>query len=803
MDSNKITICTIISKNYLAFARTLTDSFLKFHPNGKVFVLLVDELHNLFDPKKEKFTLVNINELGIESLENFCFKYTVLEQNTGAKAHFLKYLFEKYQLKKLAYFDPDILFTNSLENLWKVLDKKSIVLTPHLTAPIHDDKKPTEDDIMRSGVYNLGFIALANTKITQDFLKWWMPHLMEAGYSDVKNGMFTDQKWIDSVPSQFDDVYIIRHSGYNVAYWNLMQRQVEIFDGKINVNGKPLYFFHFSGFSPENLENVSKHQNRFTLEDLEETRPIFELYRDLLVENGYFDSNKWKCKFDYFNNGIKIPSISRRLYADSIKKGKSFGNPFDTTGSNTFIEFLNQSVDKKQPVITNLWYKIYQLREDLQENFPDPLNKDREVFLKWIRESVDREYKFDEIFLPSTILKNINQYIDSQQTDSKLVFEESKKTNQISEISKLNKRGINIAGYFKGQFGVAESARSFVWAIKNAGIPYVLNNVNSVAQKNNDDTFTKFEKNNPYPINLIVVNADQIDFLYQSVGANYFKDKYNIAIWAWELSNFPTKWVDVQKYFDEIWVLSNFVAKSISKKLSIPVLPMKCPIEIDESMLIKNRNKFGIEENVHVFLFIFDFLSVFERKNPLAIVEAFKKAFSNNENALLVLKCINSSKFPTEFSKLKNVCKEENIKILDQNFEKNDMLSLIASCDCYISLHRSEGLGLTLAEAMFAEKPVIATGYGGNTDFMNINNSFLVKYKLVEIEKDYGPYKKGNYWAEPDVEDAASLMKFIFENQNDTKKIAKAGSIFIKQNMSVKLAGEEILKRIKKLENQN
>jgi len=260
MSSNQITICTIISKNYLAHARTFTDSFLKFHPDGKVFVLLVDDVSNNFEPEKEQFSLVNITEIGIPNLESFCFKYNILEQNTSVKAHFLKFLFEKYNLKKLAYFDPDILFTNKLENLWKLLDTKTIILTPHITSPIEDGRRPTEYDILRCGSYNLGFIGLKNNETTTKFLNWWIPHLMEHGFIDIENGLFVDQKWIDLVPTIFDDVYIIRHPGYNIAYWNLMHRKVQILGNKVEVNGKPVYFIHFSGFSPENMENVSKHQ---------------------------------------------------------------------------------------------------------------------------------------------------------------------------------------------------------------------------------------------------------------------------------------------------------------------------------------------------------------------------------------------------------------------------------------------------------------------------------------------------------------------------------------------------------------
>jgi len=797
MDSEEITVCTIMSKNYLAHARVFTDSFLKNNPNGKVFVLLVDDVNNKFVPSKEKFSLVNLEEIGIENVDSFCFKYTILEQNTGAKAHFIKYLFEKYKLKKLAYFDPDILFTNSLENLWNVLGKKSIVITPHLTEPLTDDKKPSEYDILRSGSYNLGFIALSNSKTTQNFIQWWIPHLMKHGFSDVNKGIFTDQKWIDLVPSLFDDVFIIRHPGYNVAFWNLLQRNIIISNNKVEVNGKPMYFFHFSGFSPEDMENVSIHQTRFTLKNLPTVRPLFELYRDLLVENGHLDIKDWKCKFDYFNNGVRIPPQARKIYNEALESGKNFKNPFHTESTKSFFKFLNENVDGKQPIITRLWHKIYKDREDLHELFHDPLGRDRQDFVNWLESSYEREYGFDKIFFESFLTRISSTQSNSNNT--KLISETNQRKKENRNWSDSTQAGINISGYFKGEFGVAESARNFVFAIKSAGIPCVLNNINSTIHRNNDNTFSKFEKENPYPINLTVVNADTSKMLYDTFSSKYFRDKYNIAVWAWELENFPSILASSFSYYDEIWTLSNFVANTISKSSSIPVLKITCPVEIDEVKLVPDKEKFGLKKSDYVFLFIFDFQSVFERKNPLGLIEAFKKSFEKNENVKLVIKCINGSQFTDQYKKLIQACEEQNIKLFEEHFEKDELLSLLASCDCYVSLHRSEGFGLTIAEAMLAKKPIIATEYGGNTDFMNSTNSYPVKYKLIKLEKDFGPYEKGNVWAEPDIEHASSLMKSVFENQKMAEEKGIEASNYIKNKMNYNVMGNEILKRVKNI----
>ncbi|MDH3834909.1 MAG: glycosyltransferase family 4 protein, partial [Nitrosopumilus sp.] len=496
------------------------------------------------------------------------------------------------------------------------------------------------------------------------------------------------------------------------------------------------------------MENISKHQNRFVLKDIESVRPLFELYRDLLIENGYLEIKNWKCKFDYFDNGIRIPKLARKIYAKVLDDGKNFENPFLTSKINSFLNFLNENVDEGEPILTRLWYELYKERKDLQDAFQDVFGKDRKSYIRWLRQNLKKEYNFDKIFLPSDMLSESDQIIVNRSkidgiTGRKLIEKNSEKLH-------LNKIAINVSGYLKGEFGIAEAGRSYATAIKDVGIPFVLNNIDSSLHRNEDKTFNNFEEFNPNPINLIVVNADQSDVFYKKVGPKYFENKYNIGVWFWELSDFPKEWNNSFKYYDEIWVASSFIANSIAKFSPIPVVKITCPIEIDESKFVKNRSKFKLKEDNFVFLFIFDFLSVFERKNPLGVIEAFKNTFSEEENVVLVIKSINGSKSPLENKKLQQVCQRKNIILFDEHMDRDKIYSLLASSDCYVSLHRSEGHGFTIAEAMYAKKPVIATSYGGNTDFMNVNNSFPVKYNVKKLERDHGAYKKGSIWADPD-----------------------------------------------------
>jgi len=227
----------------------------------------------------------------------------------------------------------------------------------------------------------------------------------------------------------------------------------------------------------------------------------------------------------------------------------------------------------------------------------------------------------------------------------------------------------------------------------------------------------------------------------------------------------------------------------------LPITRIPHAIEVSR---VKNvdRSFWGWDVKEFVFLFIFDFFSYFERKNPLALMYAFLKAFSPEEKVRLVIKCNNSSFDPSCFERMKEQARGANISIIDKYLYRDEINALVAHCDCYVSLHRSEGFGLTLAEAMYLGKPVIATGYSGNMDFMNTDNSYPVKYKLVPIEKDIGPYKKGCLWAEPDARHAAELMRYVYDHQEHAKDKGQIAAVDIKNNFNFTVVGKLMQERI-------
>ncbi|MFM9267852.1 glycosyltransferase [Tychonema sp. BBK16] len=355
--------------------------------------------------------------------------------------------------------------------------------------------------------------------------------------------------------------------------------------------------------------------------------------------------------------------------------------------------------------------------------------------------------------------------------------------------------GINIAGYINGEFGIGEGVRANIRAIETTNIPFSINNFTRSPNRNQDTTYQNFNQDNPYPINLIQVNADEVNTFIKHSSSSYFQNRYNIGFWAWEIPEFPQKWQPVFDNFHEIWTYSNYCAEAISLVSPIPVIKIMPSIELPPSYL--NRQSLNLPENKFIFLFIFDFSSLIERKNPLAAIQAFKQAFGENDRVLLILKSSNSAKNLRDLALLQSaIGNSPNIQHLDGYLSKNEINGLLYNCDCYLSLHRCEGFGLTMAEAMFYGKPVIATGYSSNTEFMNVGNSFLVKYKLIPLDADYGPYKKGNFWAEPDIEHAAYLMRQVFHNHPEAQQVGAIAARDIKNLLSPTTAGKRIQKRL-------
>lgn len=323
--NKKICFCTIINFNYLPYAVVLAQSLLKTH-NTKLHVLIVEKKSdNLISHLRNyKINYYFIEDLNIKNMLRLAFKYNVTELCTAVKPAFLLFLL-KLNFKKIIYLDPDIYIYEKLHYCINLLDKYSIVLTPHSTSPSLDGFRPSDIDFLRNGSFNLGFIAISNQASTLKFLNWWNKRCLSFAFADTNSGLFVDQKWIDLIQCYFDSVFICKHQGYNVSYWNIHHRKLKWKKKRFYAQNKKLVFFHFSGLPLDDSRFLSRHC----------TRPLkicnivlFKLvgsYKRAIVEQ-YNKHKLINYSFSYFNNGMFIPDYTRRFLLTTRKK---ITNPFD------------------------------------------------------------------------------------------------------------------------------------------------------------------------------------------------------------------------------------------------------------------------------------------------------------------------------------------------------------------------------------------------------------------------------------------------------------------------------------------
>jgi hypothetical protein len=401
-ETRRSAVATIIAKNCLAQARVLMNSVRRADPHVARIVLLIDDPEDYFDASKEDFAVVFSHQLGIANPEWFHFKYSILELSTAVKPFFLNWLFRSYGFDKVIYLDPDIRVYASLAGIEAALETFNIVLTPHLTDPLEDDRQPTELQILRAGAYNLGFIALRADSEVERFLRWWQSHLYDHCTVDLLRGLFVDQRWIDLVPGMFSGVYILREPGYNAAYWNAAHRKIVQIKEHLVVGDQPLYFFHFSGYNPNSAERFSKHQDRLQLTDRQDLKRLCERYRHELFEHGYADCSRWPYTHARFRNGCLIPDVGRQLLDEAPELLEEIADPFSGAGYERIVRFWNTPVSASAngyPGVTKLAYRVYRLREDVQAAMPDIFGRDYIRFLKWMLSQAPHQHLLSEPLL--------------------------------------------------------------------------------------------------------------------------------------------------------------------------------------------------------------------------------------------------------------------------------------------------------------------------------------------------------------------------------------------------------------------
>lgn len=350
-------------------------------------------------------------------------------------------------------------------------------------------------------------------------------------------------------------------------------------------------------------------------------------------------------------------------------------------------------------------------------------------------------------------------------------------------------QGLNIVGYVEGKFGLGEAVRLNINAAKKLDIPLNLIDYKKIKQSVN------YQYSFNYDVNLIQLSLKDLESFITIINPNIFKNKYSILFLVWESEYIAPELAQNLDLFNEIWTPSEYCKKIFQKTYKNPIKIVPHPVEVHLNPLQNNNAINFFDDQKFSFLFVFSYHSSIERKNPFFLIEAFKTAFADNDNVELVIKTVGGKQHKKQKQRLEQ-CRSKSIKIYDLELDKNSVGHLINTCNAYVSMHHSEGFGLTLAEAMHLGKPTIATNYSGNTEFMRHNNSFLINSKSSYIENPDNNFCSKTLWANPLFSDAVEKLKTVYETPDLRTTKASNAKLFIKEKLSFHAIGTIIKNRL-------
>ena len=337
-------IVTVVTRNYLHFARALAASVRHVHPEARMFALILDSEGLALDKQLDQFEVLTFDNLNMPDGKRFLFQYKPFEALAAIRSYLLETIFETTDLEKLVYLDADIQLYSRLDPLLDKLQRYNIILTPHLTRPMTTQGiDHWEKDVLDTGVFNIGFLGIRRGDQSLSMLKWWW-------WRVEKLCIFAnhyEQGWLNAVPALFDDVWIERGDQYNAAVWNTATREFsEDTQGHVRVNGQSLAFFHFASIDPDQPKSLSRIARRSYEEEPAAVRRLHRDYLARLAACGMTQCREWGYSYDHLTDGTKIEEAWRELVRTDHPALHNVANPFDLKAADFRVLVRKQAVSK-------------------------------------------------------------------------------------------------------------------------------------------------------------------------------------------------------------------------------------------------------------------------------------------------------------------------------------------------------------------------------------------------------------------------------------------------------------------------
>ncbi len=764
--------CTIVARNTLPQVRVLGETFLHHHPDGTLTALVIDDLEDVLDVATEPFRVLGLEQLGSDpDLARMAALYQRAEFAAALKPWLLEHLLG--EVESVLYLDPDTLVAGPLDGLSDQAAQWGIVLTPHTTSPLPPDGLlPSEDTLLGVGVFDLGFLGvgrggLGSAEGEPSFLSFWKDHLRRECVVDPAGMRYLDQRVIDLVPALFRHA-VVSDPTCAVSFWNLDRRELTVdpVGSGFLVDGAPLTFVHLSGFDPDERGLLSAHQGnrpRVRLSEQPALRRLTDHYADRLVFHGHGRLPDRPWTYDTMANGVPIDRYVRHIYGDALRAADRGDDvyppvPWDHDGAEELCAWLAAPPrHRDDPGRLSLYLaSVFGLDQaELRPHFFDPQFADRDRFVAWARSEAEAG-------------RLIQRLVTEGANHPAVVAATSDAPSPWVNGGEL-RPGMLVAGYLRAELGVGEGARLLIASLEAAAIPHATFVFTRTSSRQEHPFESTGRDATDLDIAVVCVNADHLAPFSRSVGSGFFQGRHVVGQWAWELEEFPDTWPASFDLVDEIWAVSEFARNSIAAATDKPVFALPHAIVAPVVPPGVGRRELGLPDHSFVFLFTLDLLSMLERKNPLGLIEAYRSAFTDDGRTTLVLKVINGDQDVIGMERIRVAADRKDIIVLEEYLDRGDLAALMDTADCYVSLHRSEGFGLSMGEAMALGKPVIATGYSGNLDFMDDDTAYLVPWTAGSVPEGCDPYPAGFRWADPDLGAAAALMRTVFEHPEEAR----------------------------------
>jgi glycosyltransferase involved in cell wall biosynthesis len=357
--------------------------------------------------------------------------------------------------------------------------------------------------------------------------------------------------------------------------------------------------------------------------------------------------------------------------------------------------------------------------------------------------------------------------------------------------------GVNLLAHWRFPGGLQEEAVQIAAGLEAAGFRVARRDVPVRFPCDCDDPGA-FADPERYGVTLLTTGAGRgLDPQYPAAGLHPRPGVYRIAHWAWELDTLPQSYADRATLADEFWASSEFCATAIRKVVrGRPVVAMPPGVATPKPADLP-RSHFGLPDDRFVVLFAFDMGSGMERKNPLGLIRAFRLAFARSDPADLVIKLSRGESQPANYTRLMAAADRAGVTVIDRVMSRGESFALMAACDCYASLHRSEGFGLTVAEAMLLGKPVVATDYSSTAEFLVPAVGLTVRHWMVPVGPGQDPYPAGAWWAEPDELHAADRLRWAFDHPAEARALGARARRHAEAVLSPGAAGRRMADRLR------